>query len=56
MGKKKNTSAEMRISPLFLEHVKMSSFGKFSNTIVGPFSPGLNVVYGHNEAGKTTLN
>ena len=44
MGKKKNTSGEARISPLFLEHVKMSSFGKFSNIIVGPFSPGLNVV------------
>lgn len=56
MGKKKNTSGEARISPLFLEHVKMSSFGKFSNIIVGPFSPGLNVVYGPNEAGKTTLN
>ena len=56
MGKKKNTSDEARISPLFLEHVKMSSFGKFSNIIVGPFSPGLNVVYGPNEAGKTTLN
>lgn len=56
MGKKKNTSGEARISPLFLEHVKMSSFGKFSNIIVGSFSPGLNVVYGPNEAGKTTLN
>ncbi len=40
----------------YLEHVKMTSFGKFSNAVVGPFGPGLNVVYGPNEAGKTTLN
>ena len=40
----------------YLEHVKMTSFGKFANAIVGPFGPGLNVVYGPNEAGKTTVN
>ena len=34
----------------------MTSFGRFSNTIVGAFGPGLNVVYGPNEAGKTTVN
>ena len=55
MSKKKEQSKK-RISPIYLEHVKLTSFGKFSNTIVGPFSPGLNVVYGPNEAGKTTLN
>ena len=43
-------------SSLFLEHVKVTSFGKYSNVIVGPFQPGMNVVYGPNEAGKTTLN
>ena len=43
-------------APLFLEHVKVTSFGKFSNVIVGPFRSGLNVVYGPNEAGKTTLS
>lgn len=53
---KKKQSSNKRYSPLYLEHVKLTSFGKFSNTIVGPFSPGLNVVYGPNEAGKTTLN
>ncbi len=50
------------ISPVFqpssyyLEHIKMTSFGKFSNTIVGAFQPHLNVVYGSNESGKTTIN
>lgn len=43
-------------SQFFLEHIKMTSFGKFANLIVGPFSPGMNVVFGPNEAGKTTLN
>ena len=43
-------------APYFLEHIKVTSFGKFANTIVGPFKPGMNVVYGPNEAGKTTLN
>lgn len=38
----------------FLEHIKMTSFGAFSNRAIGPFAPGLNVVYGPNEAGKTT--
>lgn len=40
----------------YLEHIKMTSFGKFANIIVGPFSSSMNVVYGPNEAGKTTLN
>ena len=40
----------------FLEHVKLTNFGRFANMIVGPFTPGLNVVYGKNETGKTTIN
>lgn len=40
----------------FLEHIKLTNFGRFSNMIVGPFTPGLNVVYGKNETGKTTIN
>ncbi len=40
----------------YLEYVKMTSFGKFANTVVGPFGPGMNVVHGENEAGKTTLS
>lgn len=39
----------------YLERIKIESFGAFSNKVVGPFSPHLNVVFGENEAGKTTL-
>lgn len=39
----------------YLERVKMESFGAFTDKVVGPFAPGLNVVFGHNEAGKSTL-
>lgn len=54
MAKKPKISKS--IPSYFLEHIKMTSFGKFANIIVGPFGPGMNVVYGPNEAGKTTLN
>lgn len=40
----------------FLEHIKLTNFGRFANMIVGPFTPSLNVVYGKNETGKTTIN
>ena len=40
----------------FLQRIHMQSFGRFSDKTIGPLSPGLNVVYGENEAGKTTLN
>lgn len=40
----------------FLEHIKLTNFGRFANMIVAPFTPGLNVVYGKNETGKTTIN
>lgn len=43
------------MSTPFLEHIKIQSFGAFSNRAVGPFGPHLNVVFGRNEAGKTTL-
>ena len=57
MGRKRHEqNSQAQPTPLFLEHVKVTSFGKFSNIIVGPFRPGLNVVYGPNEAGKTTLS
>ena len=39
----------------FLKYARIDSFGAFSNKTVGPFSPHLNVVFGRNEAGKTTL-
>lgn len=40
----------------YLERIHMQAFGRFADRTVGPFSAGLNVVYGKNEAGKTTLN
>ena len=43
------------LSPLHLEHVRITSYGAFSNKVIGPFKPGLNVVRGSNESGKTTL-
>lgn len=39
----------------YLHYARMQQFGAFSNRTVGPFEPGLNVVYGSNEAGKTTF-
>ena len=39
---------------VFLERLHMRGFGAFSDKRVGPFKPGMNVVYGKNEAGKTT--
>lgn len=39
----------------YLRYVRMASFGAVSNRTVGPFGPGLNIVFGKNEAGKTTL-
>ncbi len=44
------------MSRRYLKHIKMDAFGAFSNRTVGPFSAHLNVVYGPNEAGKTTLS
>lgn len=54
--KKKREATALSVPEYFLEHIKMTSFGKFANIIVGPFGSGMNVVYGPNEAGKTTLN
>ena len=48
--------SEEKASSVFLKCIKIDSFGAFSNKIVGPFNPKLNVVYGKNETGKTTLN
>lgn len=45
-----------RISSWYLSRMKIVSFGSFSNRVIGPFRPRLNVVHGKNEAGKTTLN
>lgn len=40
----------------FLKYARIDSFGAFFNKTVGPFAPGMNVVFGKNEAGKTTLS
>ena len=39
----------------FLEQIRIENFGAFTNKNVGPLKPNLNVVYGKNEAGKTTI-
>lgn len=40
----------------YLKSIKIISFGAFSEKMIGPFSPHLNVVFGRNEAGKTTVS
>lgn len=46
----------MNAPKTYLQRLHIAAFGRFFDTTVGPFSPGLNVVYGPNEAGKTMLN
>ncbi len=43
------------MSGSFLEAAHVDRFGAWSNKTVGPFSPRLSVVFGRNEAGKTTF-
>jgi len=38
-----------------LTKLHINGFGRFGQEIVGPFDPGITVVYGPNEAGKSTL-
>ncbi|MCL2826587.1 MAG: AAA family ATPase [Eggerthellaceae bacterium] len=45
-----------RAGSSFVRHIKIVGFGAFSNRVFGPFAPGMNVVFGKNESGKTTLN
>ena len=40
----------------YLKSIKMVGFGAFRDKVVGPFSPHLNVVFGRNEAGKSTVS
>ena len=40
---------------LFLQHMRIDNFGAFSRRTLGPFGPHLNIVFGQNEAGKTTV-
>lgn len=46
----------MKTSRMYLRRLHMAAFGRFFDASFGPFSAGLNVVYGENETGKTTLN
>lgn len=39
----------------YLKNLRMDAFGCFSGRDIGPFSPGLNVIYGQNESGKTSM-
>ena len=39
----------------FLRYLRIERFGRFHDKTVGPFDEHLNIVYGGNEAGKTTL-
>lgn len=39
----------------YLRSLHVDAFGGFSQRDVGPFDEGLNIVYGANEAGKTTI-
>lgn len=43
------------MSRFFLSHIRIDSFGAFSNRVVGPLAQGLNIVFGRNEAGKSTV-
>ena len=52
----KASAGSGRISTVFLRRMKIVGFGAFSDKVVGPFVPGMNVVFGKNEKGKTTLN
>lgn len=50
-----SSAAEDLENNWFLSALCMESFGSFCNRFVGPFGPGLNIAYGKNEAGKTTI-
>ena len=45
---------ERRSHP-YLQYLRIERFGRFTDHTVGPFGPHLNIVFGGNEAGKTTL-
>ncbi len=43
-------------SSWYLKRLDIDAFGAFAQRAIGPFAPGMNVVYGPNEAGKSTIN
>jgi DNA repair exonuclease SbcCD ATPase subunit len=44
-----------RSSSPYLSELRLENFGRFHDQNIGPFKPGLNVVFGPNEAGKSTI-
>lgn len=40
----------------YLKYASIVRFGAMTRKVVGPFGPGLNIVFGPNEAGKSTLS
>ena len=40
---------------IYLRSIHLERFGRFHDTVVGPFSDRMNIVLGANEAGKTTV-
>lgn len=54
MARRKQTPAPFGEHYLRFAHI--DAYGAFSQRKLGPFDPGLNVVYGPNEAGKTTAS
>lgn len=47
-------SGEKHAAP-YLASARIDRFGSMAHRSIGPFSPHLNIVLGHNEAGKTTF-
>ena len=40
---------------MYLSYVKIGHYGSINSQLIGPFAPGFNVVFGGNEAGKSTI-
>ncbi len=41
---------------VFLKEAILTCFGKYNQQTIGPFEPGFNILFGVNEAGKSTLS
>lgn len=52
----KRRNGKDRAGRYYLKYAHIDAYGAFSQRDVGPFKPGLNVVYGPNESGKTTVS
>lgn len=54
-GERVDQGREERERRFYLRSLHIDAFGGMSQRDLGPFGPGLNVVYGANETGKTTI-